>query len=124
MDKTIVKNEIEKYLMNPTRTQPFSKIVDRSIIEEFTPKALGSFVVDNDSIHQADNDEKLFDFAATGDISFEDKTSKVIATTGVRFRGVACIADFDGRSYVDAVVITSLPSASEILSAVITSEDK
>ncbi len=119
MDNESIAIEIDKYLRNPN--YPLSKIVRKAIIEDFIPSALGKFSIDKDSIKESPigSDDSYYEFSANGEMTFTDPASKTSITVNETFHGIAHIAEYDERNYVDFIEIDRIPSSKTILSHVI-----
>ncbi|MDE5828626.1 MAG: hypothetical protein K2H48_01440 [Duncaniella sp.] len=119
MEKQIIAIEIDKYLRNPEKVNPLSKIVKESIIGDFLPTSLYSFNIDKDSINSISKEDETYEFYIQGEIVFTDASSKVSVRVKDNYHGIAHLAKFEDRYYVDWLQIDSLPSDQKILSCVV-----
>ena len=119
MEKQIIANEIDKYLRNPGKVNPLSKIVKESIIGDFLPTSLHSFNIDEESINTVSVEDNIYEFCIQGKMAFSDKSSKVSVVVNDVYHGLAHISCFEDRPYVDCLQIDSLPSDQKILSCVV-----
>lgn len=102
-------DEIGKYFLDKTRCLPLPEMIDLTIEMEnygFKPTALKKFSIAPDLIKMSDL--PYITFSADGIMTFKDSSSGVCQNQDVTFSGVARIADFNGRLYVDKVMIKSL----------------
>ena len=104
MDRTIVSNEIDKFLRQYPIKYRIIPFIDTDKDVGFKFDKLLRWKIDIESIKQKKNEKNVFVFTGTGSAKYDERNSKIPMTKQVSFRGEAIMDCLGDRIFVSELI--------------------